>query len=201
MAVETEVPKGFETKRKHGLTMAITESEGTLAFDHVLSGNASQIAVSTIDLQPRIKKMSELSNQSAPAEAPMQRYPRPQLSTPYLAPRDATEEAVANEWSKLLGLSEPGVNDDFLESGGHSLMAVQLISRLRKLFQVEITIGEFFESPTIAAIAKALRQAEGATGQVDAIAELSRQMDAMSPEALEEWLRNEEQLNSLSGTR
>ncbi|MBV8640789.1 MAG: SDR family NAD(P)-dependent oxidoreductase [Verrucomicrobia bacterium] len=201
MAVETEVPKGFETKRKHGLTMAITESEGALAFDHVLSGNASQIAVSTIDLQPRIKKMSELSNQSAPAEAPMQRYPRPQLSTPYLAPRDATEEAVANEWSKLLGLSEPGVNDDFLESGGHSLMAVQLISRLRKLFHVEITIAEFFESPTIAGIAKALRQAEGATGQVDAIAELSRQMDAMSPEALEEWLRNEEQLNSLSGTR
>jgi acyl transferase domain-containing protein/NAD(P)-dependent dehydrogenase (short-subunit alcohol dehydrogenase family)/acyl carrier protein len=201
MAVETEVPKGFETKRKHGLTMAITESEGALAFDHVLSGNVSQIAVSTIDLQPRIKKMSELSNQSAPAEAPMQRYPRPQLSTPYLAPRDATEEAVANEWSKLLGLSEPGVNDDFLESGGHSLMAVQLISRLRKLFHVEISIGEFFESPTIAATAKALRQAEGATGQVDAIAELSRQMDAMSPEALEEWLRNEEQLNSLTGTR
>ena len=131
----------------------------------------------------------------------MENYPRPELSTPYLAPRDATEEVIANEWSKLLGLRDPGVNDDFLESGGHSLRAVQFISRLRKLFQVEITIDEFFESPTIAGIASALRRIEEAAGQVNAIAELRRQMDGMSPEALEEWLRNEERSSSLSGTR
>jgi acyl carrier protein len=201
MAVATETTEGFETQRQHGLAMAITESEGALAFDHVLSGTGSQVAVSTTDLSARIKKMSRWPGESVSAETPMQEYPRPNLSTPYLAPRDATEQAVASEWSKLLGLSKPGVNDDFLESGGHSLRAAQLISHLSKLFQVEITIGEFFESPTIAGIAKALRRAEGTAGQVDAIAELRREVDGMSPEALEEWLRNEERLSSFSGSR
>jgi acyl transferase domain-containing protein/NADP-dependent 3-hydroxy acid dehydrogenase YdfG len=200
MAAETEVPKGFEAQRQYGLATAITETEGALAFDYALSGNGSQIAVSTTDLQPRIERVLHRPSQSVPVEASMENYPRPKLSTPYLAPRDATEEAVANEWSKLLGLSEPGVNDDFLESGGHSLLAVQLISRLRRLFQVEITIGTFFEAPTVAGIADALRQAERAPGQVNAIAELRRQMDGMSPETLNEWLQKEERSSSLSET-
>jgi acyl transferase domain-containing protein/NAD(P)-dependent dehydrogenase (short-subunit alcohol dehydrogenase family) len=200
MAVETEAPKGFEARRQHGLATAITEAEGALAFDYVLSGNGSQIAVSTTDLQSRVEKVLHRPSQSVPLDASLEKYPRPKLSTPYLAPRDATEEAVANEWSKLLGLSEPGVNDDFLESGGHSLLAVQLISRLRKLFQTEITIGAFFETPTVAGIAEALRRVEGAPGQVDAIAELRGQMDRMSPEALDEWLQKEERPSSLAET-
>lgn len=127
----------------------------------------------------------------ATAKAEILNYPRPQLSTPYLAPRNAIEEMIANEWSRLLGLHPVGVNDDFFESGGHSLLVLQLISHLHELFRIEITIGAFFERPTVAGIAQALRQAEPTVGQVDAIVELRVQMDQMSPEALDEWLSRE----------
>jgi len=98
--------------------------------------------------------------QPAVENTPIKDYPRPQLSTDYLAPRDATEATIAEEWSKLLGVSPVGVNDNFLESGGHSLLAVQFVARLRELFQVEMTIATFFELPTVSGIAQALRRAE-----------------------------------------
>jgi len=180
----------------------MTKNEGALALDFILSATVCQIAVSTTDLQARLRQALQptIAPQSPSNEAQIQKYPRPQLSTPYLTPRDATEEMIANEWSRLLGLSPVGVNDNFLESGGHSLLAVQLISRLRELFRVEITIGAFFETLTVSGIAQALRRVETTAGQVDAIAELRRQMDGMTPEALNEWLCKEEQSASSPGT-
>jgi phthiocerol/phenolphthiocerol synthesis type-I polyketide synthase E len=191
----------YWVERRRGNTTAVADKDRAIALDSALSASVSQIDVSTNDLPPRIKGTPTWSGDSVSAETPMQEYPRPNLSSPYLAPRDTTEEVVAKEWTWLLGLSKPGVNDDFLESGGHSLKAVQLISHLNKLFQVEITIGEFFESPTIAGIANALRRAEGTAGQVDAIAQLRRELDGMSREALEEWLQNEERSGPFSGPR
>jgi acyl transferase domain-containing protein len=201
MAVETETPKGFDAHRQLALSNAITKNEGALALNFILSATVSQIAVSTTDLEARLRQALQpaVAAQSPSKEAQIQKHLRPQLSTPYLTPRDATEEVIANEWSRLLGLSPVGVNDNFLESGGHSLLAVQLISRLRELFRVEITVGVFFEAPTVSGIAEALRRVEANAGQVDAIAELRRQMDAMSPEALSEWLCKEEEATSSPG--
>ena len=88
-------------------------------------------------------------------QAPMNsRASVPHLQSQYVAPRDATEEMLAQVWREILDLKDVGVHDNFFELGGHSLLATQLFSRLRTLFQVEPPLRTVFEAPTIAGLAQ-----------------------------------------------
>nr|QEO74753.1 AMP-dependent synthetase and ligase [uncultured bacterium] len=75
------------------------------------------------------------------------------LECDYVAPRNPVEELVASIWSQVLGTSPIGVHDSFFQLGGHSLKAVQVLSRVRAAFEVNIPLGSFFEAPTIAGLA------------------------------------------------
>ena len=75
----------------------------------------------------------------------------------YVAPRGPIEEAVAEQYCTILGLSRVGSRDHFFELGGHSLLAVQLVSRLREIFQCDISLRVFFENPTVDNLAKAIQ--------------------------------------------
>src|SRR5689334_9607662 len=63
------------------------------------------------------------------------------------------EEVVIGIWSVVLGVDQIGVHDNFLELGGHSLLATQVVSRIREAFQIEISLRDVFESPTVAELA------------------------------------------------
>jgi len=67
----------------------------------------------------------------------------------FVAPRTETEEKIASIWSEVLQFSPVGVHDNFFQLGGHSLMAIQVISRVRKHFQVELPLRVLFENPTV----------------------------------------------------
>ncbi len=67
-----------------------------------------------------------------------------------VAPRSPVEEMLAGIWSALLGGRAVGVHDDFFELGGHSLLATRIVSRLRRLFGVELALQDFFDHPTVA---------------------------------------------------
>ncbi|WP_030896604.1 non-ribosomal peptide synthetase [Streptomyces sp. NRRL F-5053] len=54
------------------------------------------------------------------------------LQTDHVAPRNATEEAVARVWAEVLGLERVGVEDNFFELGGDSILSIQVVSRLRR---------------------------------------------------------------------
>jgi aryl carrier-like protein len=70
-----------------------------------------------------------------------------------VAPRTPFEREVALIWEELLDVSPVGVYDDFFELGGQSLVAVQLLARLRDEFGVDLTIRELYENFTIADVA------------------------------------------------
>jgi len=74
----------------------------------------------------------------------------------YVAPRTPLEEVIAGIWTEVLGTKQVSVNDNFFESGGHSLSATQLISRLRNVFQIELPLRNIFEFPKVETLAKSV---------------------------------------------
>ena len=94
----------------------------------------------------------------------------------YEAPRTPLERELAELWAELLNLPTIGVRDNFFEIGGHSLLAVQLLSRVRQTYGVDLSLeivysGEF----TVAELAKAIELKEIAreeAGFEDLLAEI-----------------------------
>ncbi|QBG54733.1 non-ribosomal peptide synthetase [Bacillus amyloliquefaciens] len=74
-------------------------------------------------------------------------------SSEYAAPRNETEETLAVIWQEVLGMDKAGIYDHFFESGGHSLKAMTLLTKIHKQMGVEIPLQYLFEHPTIAALA------------------------------------------------
>nr|WP_198151674.1 type I polyketide synthase [Kibdelosporangium sp. MJ126-NF4]CEL17996.1 Malonyl CoA-acyl carrier protein transacylase [Kibdelosporangium sp. MJ126-NF4]CTQ90776.1 Malonyl CoA-acyl carrier protein transacylase (EC 2.3.1.39) [Kibdelosporangium sp. MJ126-NF4] len=75
---------------------------------------------------------------------------RPALATDYVAPNTQDETDMAGMWCAALGLDRVGVRDNFFDLGGESLLAMQLISRVRKAFGVDLALREMFDNPTVA---------------------------------------------------
>ena len=61
-------------------------------------------------------------------------------------------------WSELLNISPMGIHHNFFDLGGHSLLGTQLVSRVRKTFQIEMPLRTLFESPTIAGMAETVER-------------------------------------------
>jgi acyl carrier protein len=81
---------------------------------------------------------------------------RPGAKNLFVAPRTQIEEVVAASWSEALGIDQVSIHDDFFTLGGHSLLAMQVVAHLRTTLQVELTLRNFFEAPTIAALAETI---------------------------------------------
>lgn len=73
-----------------------------------------------------------------------------------IAPRNETERQIAQTWQEVLGMPQIGIHDNFFELGGNSLLAFQVISRLRETFSVELSPNRFFASPTVAGLGESL---------------------------------------------
>ncbi|MBC1223947.1 SDR family NAD(P)-dependent oxidoreductase [Nostoc sp. UCD121] len=73
-----------------------------------------------------------------------------------IAPRNETERQIAQTWQEVLGIPQIAIHDNFFELGGNSLLAFQVISRLRETFSVELSPNRFFASPTVAGLAESL---------------------------------------------
>ncbi len=106
----------------------------------------------------------------------------------FIAPRTPVEEVLAGIFIELLGVEQIGIYENFFDLGGHSLMAAQLLSRLRASFQLELPLPLIFEKPTIAELAQELIKYESKPGQVEKIAAITAQLESMSPEAISEML-------------
>ena len=64
------------------------------------------------------------------------------------------EKSLADIWTEVLQLEKIGADDNFFELGGHSLTATRVISQIRDRLQTEISLQEFFNSPTVAELAQ-----------------------------------------------
>ncbi|BAZ30183.1 amino acid adenylation domain-containing protein [Cylindrospermum sp. NIES-4074] len=74
----------------------------------------------------------------------------------FVAPRTPQEEIVAQIWAQVLGIKQVGIYDNFFDLGGHSLIATQVISRIREAFGVEIPVAWLFEFQTVATLTECI---------------------------------------------
>lgn len=79
-----------------------------------------------------------------------------------LAPRTDTEATLAAIWADVLGVDEVGVDEDFFELGGDSILSIRIIARAN---QAGIRIGadQFFDAPTVADLARVASEVDATT--------------------------------------
>jgi natural product biosynthesis luciferase-like monooxygenase protein len=110
----------------------------------------------------------------------------------HLGPRNALERQIVDLWQQILGVEQVDIRESFLELGGNSLMAVQLISRVRDVIGVELPVGEFLRSPTVMTMADAIALGEAQSGKIPGVEEMLSEIEALGVEEADELLAREE---------
>lgn len=108
---------------------------------------------------------------------------QPAAGEPAREPATALEALLLDQMRDLLGAGQLGVTDDLFEAGGHSLLVIKLVARVRKLLKLDIAPAVVFDAPSAAALASALQAASPDPTALETLAGLQRQLAAMSPEA------------------
>jgi|GEM_PF-166635 len=172
----TDDSVSFAASGSETALLSMTPSQGVEAFHRILwLDPVAQLLVSTGDLDARFKQLVHGPQSERPElkqdNASESLHSRPALGTVYVAPASETEIRIGKIWQELLGIGQIGIYDNFFEMGGNSLMATQLLSRLRQAFSLAIPLETVFDNPTIGQLAKALtayKRAAAAREQIHA---------------------------------
>jgi acyl carrier protein len=85
------------------------------------------------------------------------------LLPPYVAPRTATEEKLAEIWARRLGVDRIGITDLYEDLGGSSLAAAAIAVEIEKTFGVEIKMDTLIQAPTVEELASKIDEFVGDT--------------------------------------
>jgi NADPH:quinone reductase-like Zn-dependent oxidoreductase/acyl carrier protein len=155
------------------VSAAISPREGIDALMRILATRQPQVVVSPKPLLRVIewqrRSLQSMQSAAGASIATQVQHARPDLATPFAAPRTDAERGVAAIWQDLLGITEVGVHDSFFELGGDSLIGVQVLSRIKKAFSVQLSSSVLYEGPTVESLAKLLAGEPG-DAEADAFA-------------------------------
>lgn len=154
---------------KTTLTDGLLSAQGLDVFRRVLSGNLAQVIVSTRSLDARMIEVDtpvlpQLEEEHDTAARPT--AARPETARDYVPPRNDLEGTICGIWEKFFRLKLIGIQDNFFDIGGDSLLAVQLIARLREAVGVELSPHSLLETPTIAGLAETIARAKASSPEL-----------------------------------
>ena len=113
--------------------------------------------------------------------------PKPEKS--FVQPHTSLEKVMAGIWSEVLDVEQIGIYDNFfLDLGGNSLLATQVMAHVRETLQVELPLRHFFESPTVAQQVAVILQDSAQRVKVEAIAQLVLSLAELSDDEVEKML-------------
>jgi len=119
---------------------------------------------------------------------PMPSNLRQDLDTRFVAPRTLMEKQIAEIWREVLSLDCIGVYDSFLELGGDSLLASQLISRVTKCFHLNLSVQVLFQAPTVADMAVMIGEHQNKNLSADELNYAVTELESMSDEDVQRLL-------------
>jgi amino acid adenylation domain-containing protein len=142
----------------------ISASDGIETLERILSYPLPQVIVCPGSLEKTVEESRKLKtgtfmSRLEEVSTPRTRGKRPDLDTPYLAPRTGTEKHMTAVWEEFFGYDRIGVQDDFFELGGDSLKAMVLLPKIHRSLNVEISINEMFDRPTVESLSQFIESA------------------------------------------
>jgi NAD(P)-dependent dehydrogenase (short-subunit alcohol dehydrogenase family)/acyl carrier protein len=140
--------------------VGIRPVQGGEAFVRLLGLRVGpQVAVTALHLPTLIEKVAQADlarMDEVAADEPTSDGPAATTDGAYLAPSGQVEQQLVQLWEEATGTTGIGVEHDFFQVGGNSLVAAQLMARVRSAFGVKLPMRVLFESPTISAMARAV---------------------------------------------
>ncbi len=152
MAVKTATPGSLRERREQEMLMGITPEEGREVFRLVMESALTRLLVSTQKLDSRLEHANAvdfLEPEPKKADSAMRMHSRPELSTSLMLPRTNIELSLVNIWQKILGIEPIGIQDDFFELGGDSLLAIGLISKIKEKLNKELSTASLYQASTV----------------------------------------------------
>jgi len=142
-------------REKFGLTF----KEGAEVFKRVLAQDQAQVIVCTRELNQLLKETRSLTTanmfrRAGKSSVARPTHPRPIIGTVHVPARGDLESKIAEVWQDFLGIEKIGVEDNFFDLGGNSLIGLQVTAEMRKKLDREISPIALYEAPTVRALAK-----------------------------------------------
>ena len=136
---------------------------GEARFSHLLADDLRKTLAADLPnyMVPSLYVRLDALPLSPNGKVDRKRLPEPERGRPehlgeYLAPRDEVEEVVAEIWAEVLDVEPVGVEDSFLDLGGHSILAAQVQARLAEVLPFDVALRDLFDTGTVAKLAQHL---------------------------------------------
>ncbi|MEO8338093.1 MAG: SDR family NAD(P)-dependent oxidoreductase [Nitrospirota bacterium] len=142
--------------------VGMTPQEGQETVHRILRGpNLPQIAVSIRDLPTVAASVARISMTQSQAA-------QPAAPSVIAEAGESLEREMGDLWRQILGAERVGLEDDFFRLGGESLSALQLLNRVQELYDLELSLRDFFDTPTVLGLVRQIRAARAAGVQQEA---------------------------------
>lgn len=143
----------------------MTPAQGVEVFERAVAAidHVDHLVISTGSLDGRFQKwiVDRGLGGFLADEEDVERDPRPDLSTPYVEPTEGTSAALAEIWARVLRLDKVGADDDFFGLGGNSVLAIEVVARIRKGLKVPVPTSAVMGYPTVRGLAGQIDQLVG----------------------------------------
>lgn len=162
MAAQTLVPEELRAWRHHTHATGITAEEGAEVFSAIMRlTHHPHVVVSPVDFNDLYADNSNAERTRLGGMLGQLASSKPRRESEaeraqFSPPTTPMEIEISELWAEVLGVEKIGLDDSFLKLGGHSLVAIVFISKLRKRTGRQIALRDFMKEPTIRSVCKLL---------------------------------------------
>jgi acyl transferase domain-containing protein/NAD(P)-dependent dehydrogenase (short-subunit alcohol dehydrogenase family)/acyl carrier protein len=177
-------------------TNGISAGEALQVFEQVIGETLPQVIVCPQDLAAVIEQTDSFTVSSFFEALRESRsdslHARPAISVDYAPPQNEAQQKIADIWQEAFGIAQLGIHDNFFDLAGNSLLAIQIVTRLRRAFDVELPMTTLFEALTISRLEQKIQEMQLEHSEVNDIERLISEIEVLSVDEVNRKLAEEQ---------